>query len=84
MTGCPVHIILRDMNTNYSVCDQDTGLVLSTSSLYDACKAIVGAPTRNVFRDGKLVAHWFDGVRAGFGATDIERKQITTDAGVLT
>ena len=70
----------------YFVTCQDTGRVeIETDSLYLACKAIVGKPNLNVWRraDRAPVAHWFEGVRAAWGANDQERAQIAEDVGIL-
>ena len=71
----------------YIVTCQDTGRVeIETDSLYLACKAIVGKPNLNVWRRGDRVvpvAHWFETVRAAWGANDQERAQIAEDVGIL-
>ena len=79
--------LMKTATTNpYAMATDDNGTFDRASSLYTACKAIVGVHGANVTRDRRLVAFW-DGhakiVKVGHGATLGERTQITTDGWIL-
>lgn len=78
--------ILVGMNNAIEISSQDTGHVGNVSSLYDACKAIVGKDGQYVVIDSRPVAYWCGWrreVRAMSTALPAERAQIQADAGLL-